>query len=142
FDVVHIGAHGRFDPVNPLFSSLLLAPREQDGLLQLHEVTGLKMNALLATLSACQSGLGELRSGDELVSLSRAFTYAGTRAILSTLWRVDDISTALTVKHFYRRYVDHGAAESLRHAQLQVMNDGRHYHPNYWAGIVLTGDFR
>jgi CHAT domain-containing protein len=142
FDVVHIGAHGSFDAVNPLFSSLFLAPAHEDGLLQLHEVTGLTMKAQLATLSACQSGLGRLESGDELVSLSRAFTYAGARSILSTLWRVDDVSTALVIKHFYRYYVDHGTAESLRHAQLQVMNDGRHYHPSYWAGVVLTGDFR
>ncbi len=143
FDVVHVGAHGRFDPLNPLFSSLMLAPGDDDdGLLHLHEVTGLRIEARLVTLSACQSGVGELRSGDDLVSLARAFTYAGTRAILSTLWRVDDVSTALVTKHFYRRYVDHGAATSLRHAQLQVMRDGRHAHPTYWAGVVLSGDHR
>ena len=142
FDVVHIGAHGQFDPVNPLFSSLMLAPSKDDGLLQLHEVTGLRINARLVTLSACQSGVGDLRSGDELVSLARAFSYAGTRAVMSTLWRVDDVSTALVSKHFYRFYVNEGAAASLRRAQLQVMNDGRHYHPVYWAGVVLTGDYR
>jgi CHAT domain-containing protein len=142
FDVVHIGAHGYFEPLNPLFSGLMLSPGEQDGLLHLYEVTGLRLNARLVTLSACQSGVGELRSGDDLVSLSRAFFYAGTRSILSTLWRVDDVSTALVTKHFYRHYVDHGAAVSLRHAQLQVMNDGRHFHPSYWAGLVLSGDWR
>jgi len=142
FDVIHVGAHGRFDPANPLFSSLMLVPEQDDGLLELHEVTGLSLKARLVVLSACQSGLGDLRAGDELVSLSRAFAYAGTRSILSTLWRVDDVSTALVAKHFYRHYVRHGAAESLRHAQLQVMNDGRHYHPTYWAGVVLTGDYR
>ncbi len=105
-------------------------------------MTGLTLNARLVTLSACQSGLGDLRAGDELVSLSRAFSYAGTRAILSTLWRVDDVSTALVTKHFYRRYAGQGAADSLRAAQLQVMNDGRHYHPSYWAGIVLSGAYR
>jgi len=142
-DIIHIGAHGRFDEVNPLLSSLVLAPDErEDGNLELHEVTGLKLNARLVTLSACQSGLGTLKAADELVSLSRAFMYAGTNAILSTLWRVDDVSTALLSKHFYRHYVEHGKAESLRYAQLQVMNDGRHYHPAYWAAMVLTGDYR
>ena len=72
----------------------------------------------MLALSACQSGLGKLRWGDELVSLSRAFEYAGTRSILSTLWRVDDVATALVSKHFYRWYVGHGAAESLQHGQL------------------------
>lgn len=143
FDVVHLGVHGSFEPATPLFSALLLAsgPKE-DGKLELHEVTGLRLKAHLVTLSACQSGLGTLTSADELVSLSQAFAYAGTRAILSTLWRVDDVSTALVAKHFYRAYVRRGKAVSLRHAQLQVMNDGNHYHPTYWAGMVLTGDYR
>lgn len=141
-DVVHIGAHGILDSGNPLFSSLVLAPRDEDGFLHLYEVTGLDLNAQLLALSACQSGVGQLQSADELVSLSRAFSYAGARAILSTLWRVDDVSTALVSKHFYRQYVERGAAESLRAAQLQVMNDGRHYHPTYWAGVVLSGDYR
>jgi len=160
FDVIHFATHGYFNSVNPLFSGLVLAPDEAagtDGLLELHEVSGLPIKARLVTLSACQSGVGELKSADELVSLSRAFMYAGTRSILSTLWRVDDVSTALLAKHFYRRYAGHvragaderegdagraGMAESLRYAQLQVMNDGRHYHPMYWAGMVLTGDYR
>jgi CHAT domain-containing protein len=143
YDVIHIAAHGSLDPLRPLFSSLILAPQPgDDGLLHLYEVTGLRLKAQLAALSACESGLGDLTSGDELVSLARAFNYAGARTILSTLWRVDDVATALVVKHFYRQYVDHGAANSLRLAQLQVMNDGLHYHPTYWAGVVVTGDYR
>ncbi len=142
FDVVHVGAHGTFDPANPLFSRLILAPGERDGRLHLFEVTGLRLDARLVALSACQSGVGKLMAGDELVSLSRAFVYAGSRAVLSTLWRVDDVATALVMKHFYRNYIEATAAESLRRAQVQVMNDGRHYHPVYWAGIALSGDYR
>ncbi|MDP6439997.1 MAG: CHAT domain-containing tetratricopeptide repeat protein, partial [Candidatus Brocadiia bacterium] len=97
FDVIHLAAHGYFDSVNPLFSALMLAPDPEaadDGTLELHEVSGLEVNARLVVLSACQSALGDLRAGDELVSLSRAFMYAGTPAIVSTLWRVDDVATA------------------------------------------------
>ena len=103
FDLIHIGAHAMFEPDNPLFSTLVLAPGKDDGLLHLYEVTGLQLDARLVTLSACQTGLGELTSGDDLVSLGRAFTYAGSRAIISTLWRVDDVATALVTKHFYRQ---------------------------------------
>jgi CHAT domain-containing protein len=158
FDVIHLAAHAHFDSVNPLFSSVLLAPSEpegSDGVLELHEVSGLRINAQLVVLSACQSGVGDLRSGDELVSLSRAFLYAGTRSIVSTLWRVDDVATALICKHFYREYAGRqfaapaapeaalpGRAAALCAAQLRVMNDGEHYHPVYWAGMVLTGDYR
>lgn len=164
FDVIHLAAHGYFDSVNPLFSALMLAPDTgagDDGTLELHEVSGLEVNARLVVLSACQSALGDLRAGDELVSLSRAFMYAGTPAIISTLWRVDDVATALLAKHFYRQYTGRriglsapaeagltgkaglpGKAGALRAAQLQVMNDGKHYHPVYWAGMILTGDYR
>jgi len=158
FDVIHFAAHAYFDGVNPLFSALMLtAGGGDDGLLELHEVGGLRINAYLVTLSACQSGVGQLKAADELVSLSRAFMYAGTPSILSTLWRVDDVSTALLAKHFYRHHAGHrvpavegereaatgrGRAASLRYAQLQVMNDGKHYHPMYWAGMILTGDYR
>ncbi|MBS3763920.1 MAG: CHAT domain-containing protein, partial [Planctomycetes bacterium] len=154
FDVIHFGVHGYFNPLNPLFSALMLAPdaeRKEDGELELHEVSGLTIEAQLVALSACQSAVGELKSADELVSLSRAFFYAGTNSILSTLWRVDDVSTSLLAKHFYRYYAGHALeksaeegtkAEALRYAQLQVMNDGRHYHPMYWAGMTLTGDYR
>ena len=154
FDVLHFAAHGYFNPVNPLFSALVLTPNgEEDGVLELHEVTGLEINAHLVSLSACQSGVGRIRAADELVSLSRAFLYAGTNSILSTLWRVDDVSTALLAKHFYRRYAGRireeatgrqwaGRASSLRDAQIEVMTDGRHYHPVYWAPLTLTGDYR
>jgi CHAT domain-containing protein len=143
YQVVHFASHGEFDSVAPLFSALKLAPSaDADGDLQVHEVTGIRLSSVLVTLSACQSGLGKLESGDELVSLSQAFVYAGTRSILSTLWRVDDVATALLVKHFYRNYVTKSAADSLREAQLQVLNDGRHAHPSYWAGMTLTGDYR
>lgn len=143
YQVIHFASHGEFDSIAPLFSALKLAPTpKSDGDLEVHEITGVKLNAVLVTLSACQSGLGKLDTGDELISLSSAFVYAGTRSILSTLWRVDDVATALVVKHFYRNYVREGAADSLRDAQNRVLNDGRHAHPSYWAGMTLTGDYR
>lgn len=143
FQIIHFASHGEFDAVAPLLSALKLTPdAKSDGNLRVEELTGIKLNAVLVTLSACQSGLGELKTGDELVSLARAFVYAGTRSILSTLWRVDDVSTAILIKHFYRNYVELPAAESLRLAQLRVLNDGQHAHPMYWAGVTLTGDYR
>ncbi len=141
YQIIHIASHGEFDPVNPLFSSLKLTrSATADGNFEVNEVFGLEINAEIVTLSACQTGLGDIVGGDELVGLNRAFIYAGTRSILSSLWRVSDISTAILVKHFYRNYAHGNKAESLRKAQLLVKR--LYPHPSYWAGFNLTGDYR
>ena len=103
-------------------------------------ISGLEINADIVTLSACQTGLGDIVGGDEIVGLNRAFIYAGTKSILSSLWRVSDISTAVLIKHFYRNYGHGNKAESLRKAQLLVRR--LYPHPSYWAGFNLTGDYR
>ena len=141
YQIIHIASHGEFDPVNPLFSSLKLTKdKKADGNFEVNEVFSLNIKADLVTLSACQTGLGKITGGDELVGLNRAFIYAGTHALLSSLWRVSDISTAVLIKHFYRNYVRENKSESLRKAQLQVKK--LYPHPAYWAGFNLTGDYR
>ncbi len=141
YQIIHIASHGEFDPINPLFSSLKLTKdKSEDGNFEVNEVFSLQINADIVTLSACQTGLGEITAGDDLVGLNRAFIYAGTHSLLSSLWRVSDISTAVLIKHFYRNYVQNDKAESLRKAQLLVKN--LYPHPSYWAGFNLTGDFR
>jgi CHAT domain-containing protein/Tfp pilus assembly protein PilF len=141
YQIIHIASHGEFDSVNPLFSSLKLRrSATEDGNFEMNEVFGLEINADIVTLSACQTGLGDIVGGDELVGLNRAFIYAGTRSILSSLWRVSDISTAVLIKHFYRNYGSGNKAESLRKAQLLVKR--LYPHPSYWAGFNLTGDYR
>jgi CHAT domain-containing protein len=141
YGIIHIGSHGEFDPVNPLASRILLAREgETDGSLEVDEIFQLTLQADLVVLSACQSGLGKVEKGDEVIGMNRAFTYAGTHSLLSTLWRVNDVTTAILVKHFYRNYATEDKASSLRKAQLLVK---RYYpHPSYWAAFVLTGDYQ
>ncbi|NIQ00935.1 MAG: CHAT domain-containing protein [Nitrospinaceae bacterium] len=141
YQIIHIASHGEFDAVNPLFSSLKLTKdKEADGNFEVNEVFSLDIQADLVTLSACQTGLGEIVGGDELIGLNRAFIYAGTHALVSSLWRVSDISTAVLIKHFYRNYTVQNKGESLRKAQLLVKK--LYPHPSYWAGFNLTGDYR
>jgi CHAT domain-containing protein/tetratricopeptide (TPR) repeat protein len=141
YRIIHVASHGEFDPINPLFSSLKLTrDKNNDGNFEVNEVFGLDIQADIVTLSACQTGLGDIVGGDELVGLNRAFIYAGTHSILSSLWRVSDISTAVLIKHFYRNYGKEDKAESLRKAQLLVKR--LYPHPGYWAGFNLTGDYR
>ncbi len=141
YQIIHIASHGEFDPVNPLFSSLKLTrDKSEDGNFEVNEVFSLDIKADLVTLSACQTGLGKIEGGDELMGLNRAFFYAGTHALISSLWRVSDISTAILIKHFYRNYTNNLKAESLRKAQLLVKQS--YPHPSYWSGFSLTGDYR
>ena len=148
YDVIHIASHGEFDSANPLFSCLRLTadPSVQlDGRLDVRDVFAAKLKAELVILSACQSGLGKVEKGDEVIGLNRAFFYAGTQSIISSLWRVSDVTTGIMVKHFYRRYGGNNKADSLQQAQLQVKNDPtrREYrHPAYWAAFILVGEFR
>ena len=140
YGIIHLAAHGEFDELNPLFSSLWLASERSDNRrLTVSEVFGLEINADLVTLSACQTGLGKLEAG-ELIGLNRAFIYAGTHAFVSALWRVDDLSTSVMMKHFYRNYVTLDKAKSLRRAQLIVKKEFPH--PSYWAGFSLVGDYQ
>ncbi|MEX2492198.1 MAG: CHAT domain-containing protein [Nitrospirales bacterium] len=140
YGIIHLAAHGEFDEFNPLLSSLWLSsPNPENRRLTVKEVFGLELHADLVTLSACQTGLGKLEAG-ELIGLNRAFIYAGTHALVSALWRVDDLSTSVLMKHFYRNYVTLNKAKSLRQAQLIVKKDFPH--PSYWAGFTLIGDYQ
>ncbi|MDR3641581.1 MAG: CHAT domain-containing protein [Humidesulfovibrio sp.] len=142
FGIIHLATHGEFDPVNPLFSALKLAgtKKEADGDLEAAEIFDLKINADLIVLSACQTGLGKVTSGDEVQGMNQAFLYAGTHALISSLWRVSDISTAMLMKQFYREYQIRPKAESLRRAMLHVKT--RFPHPGYWGAFTLTGDYK
>jgi CHAT domain-containing protein len=141
FGIIHIASHGEFDPVNPLFSAIKLAKDQSyDGNLEAGEIFGLDIKADLVILSACQTGLGKITQGDDVVGLNRSFFYAGTHAVISSLWRVSDISTAILVKQFYRMYVKKNKAESLRLAILHVKES--HSHPGYWGAFNLVGDYQ
>ena len=140
FGIIHLASHGEFDPVNPLFSAIRLTrDAKADGKLQADEVFGLDIRADLVVLSACQTGLGDIRSGDDIVGMNRAFVFAGTHSLMSSLWRVSDVSTAIMMKQFYRSNMIYGKAESLTRAMQHVKN--RYPHPGYWGAFVLTGDY-
>ena len=72
-------------------------------------------------LSGCETGLGELSSGDEFIGLTRAFIYAGTPSVVASLWKVDDASTAHLMSSFYKNLKTQSKVESLRQAQLDMI---------------------
>lgn len=138
-DILHLASHGVFDPSNPLNSALLLASdNRNDGRLTASEIYELRLNASLVTLSACQTGLGLVRSGDDVVGLIRGFMFAGADAIVSSLWLVDDAATSQLMQVLYQARAGAGVRGALRQAQLALRESGRQ-HPYYWAAFQLTG---
>lgn len=142
--LLHFACHGNYDAANPLFSSLLLAAEDSSGIdrLTAHEILTLRLNAQLVMLSACETGLARVTGGDEVIGLTRSFIFAGAPALIASLWTVDDLATAITVKRFYR-FLQSGKskAEALRAAQ-RFVRDQHNRHPAYWASMTLTGDWR
>jgi CHAT domain-containing protein len=139
FPYLHFATHGIFDPDEPLKSGLLLAKdAESDGFLSLGELYSLRLNADLVTLSACETGLGKISNGDDVVGLTRGFLYAGSNTIVASLWEVDDQATSYLMEEFYANLKKSNKREALRQAQLATKK--KYEHPYYWAAFELTGE--
>lgn len=138
FGRIHFATHGKFQAENPLSSGLYLAKDAgNDGVLTVGELYSMNLNADLVTLSACETGLGKVFSGDDVVGLTRGFLYAGSRSIVASLWSVDDRATAALMKNFYTNLEKKNKEEALRQAQISAR--GEYPHPYYWAAFQLTG---
>jgi len=119
YPILHFSCHGYFNPAAPLASGLDLA----DGRLTMDDILGhLRLRADLVVLSGCETGNSQLRRGDELIGLVRAFIAAGTPSVLVSLWPVPDISTRILMERFYDRLIAGvSPAGALRGAQFDLM---------------------
>lgn len=141
YDLVHIAAHGELDGLSPLFSRLYLAPEnDDDGSLTVSEVYEVQLKmADLVMLSACDTQLGEITDGDDVVGLTRAFIYAGSPTVIASLWSADDEATGKLMKAFYTHLKSgQSKVRALREAQREIR--AQYPNPYYWAAFVLTGD--
>jgi CHAT domain-containing protein len=140
--IVHVASHGEFNSNTPLLSCLRLsAGNGEDGRLETREVFSLNLDAYLVTLSACNTAIGKLTKGDDVVGLTRAFIFAGTPSILGTIWSVNDESTSKFMKYFYDNLKEMDKFESLQLAQIKMINNENYSHPYHWAGFQLIGDY-
>jgi len=144
-DILHFATYGVLNRRNPLLSYLELAPKGEDGRLQVADVYGMSLDARLVVLSACQTGIGsgmlaDVPSGDEWVSLSQSFLMAGARNVLATLWPVEDRSTAELMKSFYEELAAGADVDvALARAQRKAIRNSRWPQPFHWAAFVLVG---
>lgn len=138
YSYLHFATHGKFDAAHPLQSAILLAPDQtSNGLLTVNKLYSMTLDADLVTLSACETGLGEIANGDDVVGLTRGFLYAGSRSIVASLWSVDDKATAALMERFYQNMKKMDKESALREAQIDTRQVFPH--PYYWAAFQLTG---
>jgi tetratricopeptide (TPR) repeat protein len=132
---VHVATHGLFRRDNPMFSSIRLG----DGPLSVYDLYELRLPAELVTLSGCGTGLSVVVGGDEQLGLVRGLLYAGARAVLLTLWDVDDSSTAAFMKEFYGRLQNGWSKARAVQEGMRELRE-RSPHPFFWAPFTLIGN--
>lgn len=149
YRVLHLATHGFFNRLNPMLSGVELEIDDaNDGMLQVHEVLDLRLDAELVTLSACETALGsgyfaEVPAGDEFIGMTRAFLAAGSESVLATLWEVDDRSSVRLMTRFYEHQQSANGSrnkvDALAMAQRELIASRELDHPYYWAPFMLVG---
>jgi CHAT domain-containing protein len=160
--ILHIASHGFFledtlssdvqaaATANPLLrSGLVLAGANQPqhgsnaGILTALEASGLDLwGTKLVTLSACDTGVGEIRNGEGVYGLRRAFLLAGAETVVMNLWPVSDyVARDLMVTYYSGLRVGLGRGEALRNAKLTIMRSRHRQHPYFWAGVIASGEW-
>jgi CHAT domain-containing protein/tetratricopeptide (TPR) repeat protein len=144
FRIIHLAVHGIANPKNPERAALIFRPDppHDDGLLEPREILGLRLNADLVVLSACETAVGHLQGEEGIANLSRTFLAAGARSVISTLWKIDDTYSLFLMKRFYI-HLREGKTEAaaLGLSQIDLLNKfGIDTPTANWAAFTLLGD--
>jgi CHAT domain-containing protein len=163
--ILHIATHGFFMPEpeqeseekvfgiasskskeNPMLrAGLLLANAEaaiagqsENGILTAYEVSNLQLSGNeMVTLSACETGLGDVKNGEGVYGLQRAFQVAGSETIVMSLWKVSDEATQLLMSSFYKNYMQSGNKQkAFKQAQAELKSKWKE--PYYWGAFVMV----
>lgn len=144
FGLLHLAMHTLLDDENPLFSKLIFQPDDTaSSSIFGYELYALRFKASMVVLSACNSGIGKLRSAEGLMSLSRTFMYAGAQAVLMTSWEVNDLSGARLMEIFYHNLADGLPKDlALQQAKISWLSESNQLksHPFFWAAYQMLGD--
>jgi CHAT domain-containing protein len=136
--VLYFATHGISDPENPLDGGFLMLAGDsfEEGWLTVREIQNLRLNAKLAVLSACQTGLGQTHSAG-IIGLARSFQLAGVPRVVMSLWNVDDEATTELMSSFMSSYSGDNPSEALRRAMIKTREDFRDH--AFWASFVIFG---
>jgi len=143
--IIHIGTHAESNNISPELSRLIFAKNisNEDNSLYTYEIYNQNLSSNLAILTACETGKPTYQAGEGMISLAHAFNYAGSESILTSLWKIDEQSSAKIVELFYKNIKKGWTKDkALQQAKLDYLAtaEGRTLHPQYWAGLVLIGD--
>ena len=143
--IMHVAAHAEADEVDPLYSRILLANEGgKQNFLEAHEILEMPMQrTALVTLSACESGLGRIAQGDEVLGFTRSFLTAGSSALIASLWPVSDDATEVLMSTLYGELAKgKDLQRAMQAGQLAVLKDPKLAHPFFWAPFNLIGNWR
>lgn len=144
YESIVFATHGYLGSTVPGFMEpilvLSLVPQGTDGFLRMSEVMHLRLASDVVALTACQTGLGKDVSGEGVMSMGRAFQYAGARTVLMSLWSVAEKSSVVLVESFFR-HLKQGKSklESLKLAREEIRKQG-YDHPFFWAPFIIVGE--
>jgi len=143
---IHWATHGLVHPRNPELSCILMANEftsGEDGYLFSGEIANLRLTADLVTLSACETGLGQLNKGEGLIGLTRSLLTAGAKNAIVSLWKVADESTSQLMIDFYKSILREDITDysiPFHTAKRNMIERGGIYaHPYYWSAFILNG---
>lgn len=148
YGIIHLGTHAETNQNSPLMSYLVLSKNMKndsldDGYLHAYEIYQMPLQAELAVLTACETGVGKQQNSEGVISLAHSFSYAGCPSIVMSLWSIDEKTSAGIISDFYR-YLGEGMHKNnaLRQAKLDYLATAPKelQSPYYWAGLVLLGD--
>lgn len=147
FRILHFATHGVVDEANPDRSGIALTGFDRDrnqieSTLRLGDIQGIRLNADLVVLSACETSTGNDFRGEGIESLAGAFEAAGARTVVSSLWPVEDNATKKLMEIFYRNLMDGRmtVSEAMREAKVKLRADKQFESPYYWAGFTVQGE--
>ncbi|WP_394750107.1 CHAT domain-containing protein [Spongiimicrobium salis] len=143
--ILHLATHAILDDTSPEYSYLAFSSAsDTTEVLYLQDLYQLELKANLVTLSACSSGIGTLKRGEGFISLAQGFFYSGAQSIASTLWNINDASSARLMSSFYGNLAQSDAKDlALQKAKLSFLQENRENglsHPYYWSSFILSGN--
>ncbi|MBK8955999.1 MAG: CHAT domain-containing protein [Saprospiraceae bacterium] len=145
FRFLHISAHG-FEASDPNESFISFDQKsdtpDSNQFLFLKELYHIPMHQELISLTACETALGTLHEGEGNLSLARGFTYAGVKALITTLWKIQTQGASKIIPGFYKKFFNEGKPKdvALAESKREYLNAGKAVYPDEWAGLILIGN--